>query len=135
MNEIFRLRLEAEMKAQGLNPASLSIRADMNRRAVTDLLAGRAQSPKLSTAYKLAKCLSVTLDALTGDAPQKAIAPSLLALLSQYTQAEQERLAEAILRLPRAPETTPQEPEPSGTRLPPLTLLPPTSDPPDSKEH
>ncbi|QFQ87334.1 helix-turn-helix domain-containing protein [Paracoccus kondratievae] len=103
VNQIFRLRLEAEMKAQGLNPASLSKRAQMNRRAVQDLLEGRAQSPKLSTAYNLAKALSVTLDMLTGDAPQKAIAPKLLEILSQYDQAEQEQLAEAILRLPRSP--------------------------------
>ncbi|MFG6083813.1 helix-turn-helix domain-containing protein [Paracoccus litorisediminis] len=104
VNQTFRFRLEAEMKAQGLNPASLSIRANMNRRAVQDLLEGRAQSPKLSTAYALAKALSVSLDVLTGDAPQKAIAPKLLALLSQYDQAEQERLAEAILTLPRGRE-------------------------------
>lgn len=103
VNEIFRLRLKAEMEAQGLNPASLSKKADMNRRAVQDLLEGRAQSPKLSTAHALAGALDRTIDQLTGDAPQTAIAPRLRELLSQYDQGEQERLAEAILALPRAP--------------------------------
>ncbi|MDN5568183.1 MAG: helix-turn-helix transcriptional regulator, partial [Paracoccus sp. (in: a-proteobacteria)] len=64
MNETFRLRLRAEMVAQGLNPASLSKKADLNRRAVTDLLEGRAQSPKLSTAHSLAIALGVTIDEL-----------------------------------------------------------------------
>lgn len=105
MNETFRLRLHAEMVAQGLNPASLSKKADLNRRAVTDLLEGRAQSPKLSTAYSLAKALGVTLDELTGRAPQKNIAPRLLDLLSQYDEDAQARLAEAILALPPLPAT------------------------------
>lgn len=103
VNEIFRLRLKAEMDAQGSNPANLSVKADMNRRAVTDLLEGRAQSPRLSTAYALAKALGLTLDQMTGDAPQRSITPRLLDLLSQYDEAEQEQLAEAILNLPRAP--------------------------------
>lgn len=133
VNEIFRLRLEAEMKAQGLNPASLSKRANMNRRAVNDLLEGRSRSPKLSTAYSLAHALSVTLDMLTGDAPQKAIAPSLLALLARYDQDEQEQLAEAILRLPPAPEQEQSKLEPSETRSPPLLPSPPSNAPPTRK--
>lgn len=103
VNEIFRLRLKAEMEARGYNPASLSRKAELNRRAVTDLLEGRAQSPKLSSAYMLAKALEVSLDELTGAAPQAVIAPRLQELLSQYDQDEQEQLAAAILALPRAP--------------------------------
>lgn len=102
VNEIFRLRLKAEMDAQGYNPASLSVKAELNRRAVTDLLEGRAQSPKLSTAYALARALDVGLDELTGSVPQAVIAPRLLELLSRYDQAEQEQLAAAISALPRA---------------------------------
>lgn len=101
MNEIFRLRLAAEMAAQGHNPASLSKKANMNRRAVTDLLEGRAQSPKLSTAFAIAEALGLTLDELTGKASQKSLAPRLLELLSQYDQDEQEQLAVAISALPR----------------------------------
>lgn len=103
VNEIFRLRLQAEMQAQGLNPASLSLKANLNRRAVTDLLEGRAQSPKVSTAYALATALGVGLDQLTGLAPQVSIAPRLAELLAQYSPDEQEQLADAILALPRAP--------------------------------
>lgn len=103
VNEIFRLRLKAEMDAQGYNPASLSLLAKLNRRAVTDLLEGRAQSPKLSTAYSLAKALGISLDELTGAAPQAIIAPRLLELLSKYDPDEQEQLAQAILALPRVP--------------------------------
>lgn len=103
VNEQFRLRLKVEMDAQGMNPASLSIAAKMNRRAVTDLLEGRAQSPKLSTAFSLAEALGKTLDELTGVRPQVSIAPRLAELLSRYDQAEQEQLAAAIANLPRAP--------------------------------
>ena len=103
VNEIFRLRLHAEMVAQGLNPASLSKKAELNRRAVTDLLEGRAQSPKLSTAYALANALGLSLDELTGKATQRSLAPRLAELLAQYDEADQERLAEAILALPRLP--------------------------------
>lgn len=103
VNDIFRLRLEAEMRAQGLNPASLSVRVGMNRRAVTDILEGKAQSPKLSTAYALSQALGVGLDQLTGSAPQVSIAPRMAELLAQYDESEQEQLAEAILSLPRGP--------------------------------
>lgn len=107
VNEVFRLRLKAEMEAQGFNPASLSKRAKLNARAVTDLLDSRAQSPKLSTAYALAEALGVGLDELVGFKPQVSLAPRLAELLAQYDQAEQERLAEAILALPRAPASKP----------------------------
>lgn len=103
VNEIFRLRLAAEMAAQGYNPASLSKKANMNRRAVTDLLEGKAQSPKLSTAFAIAEALGLTLDQLTGKASQRSLAPRLLELLSQYDQDEQEQLAAAISALPRPP--------------------------------
>lgn len=103
VNEEFRVRLKAEMTAQGMNPASLSVKADLNRRAVTDLLEGRAKSPKLSTAFALADALGTSLDVLCGVAPQVSLAPRLAELLSQYDEADQERLAEAMLALPRAP--------------------------------
>lgn len=101
VNDIFRFRLSAEMNAQGLNPASLSKLADLNRRAVTDLLEGRAQSPKLSTAHALASALGLTLDDMTGKAPQRSLSPRLVELLSQYDPSEQEQLAEAMMNLPR----------------------------------
>lgn len=107
VNEIFRLRLKAEMEAQGYNPASLSKRANMNPRLVKDILEARAQSPKLSTAHALAQSLGLGLDELTGSRPQVSLAPRLAELLSRYDQADQERLAEAILALPRSPASAP----------------------------
>jgi len=103
VNTIFRLRLDAEMKAQGLNPAALSVKAGLNRRAVKDVLEGRSTSPKLSTAHALAAALGVRLEVLTGDASQVVIVPQLLELLAQYDEVAQVRLAEAILNLPPAP--------------------------------
>lgn len=107
VNEVFRLRLKAEMEARGYNPSSLSKRANMNKRAVTDILEGRSESPKLSTAHALADALEVGLDELVGFRPQVSLAPRLAELLAQYDQAEQEQLAEAILALPRAPASRP----------------------------
>lgn len=103
ISEEFRIRLRAEMEAQGINPAALSLRANMNRRAVTDVLEGRSQSPKLSTAFALAKALGTSIDALCGVAPQISLSPRLVELLAQYDEDDQERLVEAIHALPRAP--------------------------------
>lgn len=105
MNEEFKLRLKAGMISKGMNPASLSIAAGLNRRAVADLLEGQATSPKLSTAFALAKALESSLDELTGQRPQVSIAPKMLELLSQYGRDEQEQLAAAIANLPPAPAT------------------------------
>ena len=66
VSDVFRMRLKAEMQAQGFNAASLSKKVDMNRRAVQDILDGQSQSPKLSTAHALARALDRTLDQLTG---------------------------------------------------------------------
>lgn len=111
VNEIFRLRLRAEMTEKGMNAASLSLKAGMNRRAVTDLLEGKAQSPKLSTAYALAEALGVSLDDLTGFPPKAVMVQRLMDLISQYDPDEQEQLATAIENLPRAPAKALPAPE------------------------
>ena len=107
MNEAFRRRLSLEMDRQGLNPASLSQRAGLNRRAVTDLLEGRAQSPKLSTAYSLAAALDLSIDELIGVVPRVHLEPHLAELLSHYSADDQARLAQAIQALPAAPASKP----------------------------
>ena len=105
VNDIFRMRLKAEMQAQGYNPASLSLKAGLNRRAVTDILGARSRSPSLSTIHALATALGIGLDELTGLRPQVSIAPLLAELLGQYSEAEQEQLAKAIAALPRGPDS------------------------------
>lgn len=91
------------MEAQSLDPASLARQAVMNRRAVTAIPEGQAQGPRPSTACKRTYALGETVDQPTGDAPQVAIAPRLHEFPSQYDPDEQERLAVAILNLPRVP--------------------------------
>ena len=102
--DILRTNLERLMAERDLNPARLSIQAGLNRRAVSDILEGRAQSPKLSTVFKLARGLACHPGELLGLGAQIPLAPSLAKLLSQYDPADQERLAEALQNLPRAPE-------------------------------
>jgi transcriptional regulator with XRE-family HTH domain len=101
MDEVdsFRENLARIVKERGLKPAQLSVAAGLNRRAVTDLIEGRAESPKLSTAYAIAKVLDVDLGELVGLGKSVHLAPELANLLEQYSPAEQERLARALAAL------------------------------------
>lgn len=105
VNEILRIRLKFEMEQQGYNPNSLSKRAGLNRRAVTDILDGKSSSPRVETVYALGKVLGFTLDEMIGLRPAVTIAPQLAELLGQYSQDEQAQLAAAIAALPRRPPT------------------------------
>ena len=101
--EILRKNLSRLMHEQGLNPARLSALSGMNRRAVNDILEGRAQSPKLSTVFKLARGLNCHPGELIGFGPRVNLVPVLAELLQQYDEADQERLAAALAQLPPAP--------------------------------
>lgn len=103
VDDRFRTRLKEEMEAQGFNPASLSVRAGLNRRAVTDILSGAALSPRISTAFKLAKALNLSLDELLSGRRPVTIAPGLAELLANYDIAQQERIADVIRILRKAP--------------------------------
>lgn len=57
-------RLLALMEEKGFKPATLSKAAGLNARAVTDILEGRSQSPRLSTIKSLSEALGVDLKEL-----------------------------------------------------------------------
>ena len=103
VNDSFRVNLIRIMAEKGMNPAQLSVAAGMNRRMVTDLLEGRAASPKLSTVANLARALACDMCELIGLGPKIDLAPRLAALLRQYDEAAQEQLATALSALPPFP--------------------------------
>lgn len=104
-NEVFRANLTRLMADKGLTEATLSKRAGLNARAVTDIREGRAQSPKLSTIFALARGLGVDPAELIGVAPQHRLKPELVAFLAQLDEAGQERLLAALAAFaPAQPE-------------------------------
>lgn len=100
--EKFRARLAHEMEARGMNPAALSKAANMNARAVKDILEGRSQSPKISTALTLAEALGVDPGVLIGIGPRRQIQSDLADYLEKYTEEDQQRFLEALRALPLA---------------------------------
>jgi phage repressor protein C with HTH and peptisase S24 domain len=60
----FLAGLKKVMEAKGIKPAPLSEKAGLGVTAVRDLYRGKAASPKLSTALKIAHALDMTLDQL-----------------------------------------------------------------------
>jgi len=59
-------RLENLMAKRGIKAATLSKSAGLNRRAVTDILEGRSQNPRIDTLVALAAALNVDVSALAG---------------------------------------------------------------------
>jgi len=102
VDELLRANLRRLMAERGDNPAALSLRAGLNRRAVQDILEGRAASPKVSTVFRLAEALGCPASDLLGLAPSD-LSPALLELLRQYPPEAQEQLAAAIQALPAKP--------------------------------
>lgn len=99
-NEIFRRNLVRLRKEAGISAAELSRKAELNARAVKDIEEARAQSPKLSTAFALAKALGVDAGELIGLGPRPRLRADLVQFLSQYDEAEQERILQALSALP-----------------------------------
>ena len=100
-SEAFRRNLARIIEERGLKPAQVSVKAGLNRRAVTDLLEERAASPKLSTAQAIAKALGEDLGEMMGLGHSVRLVPRLAQLLEQYAPDEQEQLAAALDQLPR----------------------------------
>jgi len=107
LSECFRMNLALLMKEQGLNATSLSRKAGLNLRAVKDILDGRAKGPRLSTSYKLACALNVSLTSLlapmAGPGSNSDMAETLdpnraevAQFLDTLSQAQKERLLECI---------------------------------------
>jgi len=94
--EIFIRNLIEAQKKSGLKEAELSLKAGLNRRAVTDLREGRVASPKISTVFKLAKALNLDPAEMMGLGSRVKIQAELADFLSQYDPKDQERFLVAL---------------------------------------
>lgn len=99
-SEIFQGNLLRTMREKSLKAAELSKKAGLNPRAVKDIEEGRAQSPRLSTVFKLAKALGVDPGELVGLGPRQTLNVELAHYLSQYDEEEQVRILQALSALP-----------------------------------
>jgi transcriptional regulator with XRE-family HTH domain len=106
-SEIFRANLLAAIQARGLTAAELSRKAGLNLRAVKDIEERRTVSPKLSTAFALARALGEDPGEMMGLGPRVRLRSDLTEYLSQYDEADQERLLRALAALPSAPPGKP----------------------------
>ena len=66
ISEIFRMNLRRLLDERKIGAATLSRKAGLNLRAVKDIEERRAQSPRLSTVFKLAEALEVPPQELLG---------------------------------------------------------------------
>ncbi len=107
VSEIFRSNLTRMLREKKVTAAALSREAGLNLRAVTDIIEGRAQSPRLSTIYLLCRVLDVSLDEMiSSEAPRieadhsgTRIHPEVEKFLSSLSEEEQEQLLESIRKL------------------------------------
>lgn len=99
----FRRNLAALRRERGLDAANLSLRAGLNRRAVTDIESGASKNPTLATCAGLAAALGVPLAQMIGEAPRAALAQELDAFLGQYSEDEQRTILRAIQALRPSP--------------------------------
>jgi transcriptional regulator with XRE-family HTH domain len=106
-NEAFRENLLRLMAARGYSAAELSRKASLNARAVKDIEERRAQSPKLSTVFALARALGADPGEMIGLGPRIDLAPELARYLSRYSVSDQERLLQALSALPVLPSEKP----------------------------
>ena len=102
-SETFRTNLLAAMDRLNLTEAELSVKAGLNRRAVTDIRERRVQSPKLSTVFKLANALDEDPAVMLGLGRRYDLHPELADFLSQYDELDQARFLAALSALPRTP--------------------------------
>lgn len=96
--EIFIERLLSALEHTDMSEAELSLKAGLNRRAVTDLREGRVKSPKLTTVFKLARALGQDPGEMMGLGSRPKIRSDLAEALSEYPEEEQARLAIAFRR-------------------------------------
>jgi len=99
IEERFRRNVVRIIQDRGLSEAAVSIKAGLNRRFVTDLREGRAQSPKMSNAYALAEVLGLDVRDIIAGRDRPAVNDELLELLGGYKADEQARILAAIRAL------------------------------------
>ena len=102
-SEVFIRNLLKAIEEEGIADATLSVRAGLNRRAVTDLREGRVRSPKLSTVFALAEALNRDPGEMMGLGKRPQLQPDLVALLARYSPEDQERFLSALALLPGRP--------------------------------
>lgn len=97
-SEEFRERLLALIKERQLQEAPLSVKAGLNRRAVTDIREGQTKSPKISTVFALARALDVDVATLLGlDVPR---ADTIVDPVALDRSLEEDLLVKAFRKLP-----------------------------------
>lgn len=103
IDEIFRSNLKKLRTEAGMDAKALSLKAKLGERAVKDIEEGRSQSPKLSTAFKLAKALEVDVAVILGISNVAKIRSELVDFLAQYDEDGQAQLLAALSAIPRQP--------------------------------
>lgn len=98
-SDIFLENLRKAVEESRVPEAQLSLAAGLNRRAVTDLLEGRVQSPKLSTVFALSHALKRDPGEMMGLGRRHQIIDALAEFLRQYDEADQERFLSALAAL------------------------------------
>lgn len=83
--------LKQALRESGLSEAELSVKAGLNRRAVTDLREGRVQSPKISTVFRLANALNLDPGEMMGLGKRPDVNEELARFLEAYPKEEQLR--------------------------------------------
>jgi len=102
-NTAFRENLLSALAESGMSEAELSVKAGLNRRAVTDIREGRVRSPKLSTVFALSRALGIEPGEMMGLGKRPRIRAGLADLLSQYDEDGQAQLEAAIQAFPVRP--------------------------------
>lgn len=100
-NETFRENLLAALAESGMTEAELSIKAGLNRRAVTDIRERRTVSPKISTVFALAQALHRDPGELLGIGQRYQLDRRLAEFLEQFGPEDQARFLDALTALPR----------------------------------
>ena len=104
--EHFLRVLRETVEREAIPLATLSRSAGMNPRAVTDLLEGRVQSPKISTVFAIARALSLDPGEMMGLGPRQNVQAELAAYLSQYSEEDQARILAGLRSLPTPRDDT-----------------------------
>lgn len=86
------------MELQGFSAAGLSRKAGLNPRAVTDILDGRIDSPRVQTVIALEHALDTPAGTLLG-LDRSMIMDELFELLSGLDKATQQRLLDTLQSL------------------------------------
>lgn len=94
--ETFQKNLLAALEISGMSEAELSLKAGLNRRAVTDLREGRVRSPKLSTVFALSKALGRDPAEMMGLGSRLRVRSDLAEFLSEFDEADQERFLNVL---------------------------------------